>query len=457
MKQTRLFGTDGIRGIAGEYPLDQHHVSLIGRALGQFLQRSRSGLAAPSPEPRVLIGEDTRESSRWIAETLAAGLAQEEVVAVSAGVIPTAGIAYLSRRDDFAAGLMISASHNPYRDNGIKVFVHSGYKLPDEGELEVEENIFRLAPGPVQAPAALRLVEDATLRARYEDFLCSLVPPGTDFKKLRIVVDCANGAASAIAPELFRRLGAAVVALHASPDGRNINLGCGSLDTAGLQARVPAEAADLGVAFDGDADRALFATARGSLVDGDGVLYLAARHMLAEGRLAGRLVVGTVMANLGLELALGSLGLRLVRTPVGDKYVLEEMLRSGANLGGEQSGHIIFSDHHTTGDGLLTALQVMQIMVRTGSPLDELVSDLKVCPQVLRNVPVREKVPIERLPEVAAAIRASQEYFGHKGRVVVRYSGTEPLARIMVEAPDEAEVRSHAETIAAAFQRALGA
>jgi phosphoglucosamine mutase len=448
MKQSRFFGTDGIRGVAGQHPLDREAVFAIGRALGYYLRRHEA--------LRVLIGQDTRESSPWIAATLAAGLAEEGVVCLSAGVIPTAGVAYLARTEGFSAGVMISASHNPYQDNGIKVIAHSGYKLPDADEMEVEEAMSRYGGNGGGSPAPPP-AEDPTLRARYEDFLCSLLPAGVDFAKLRMVFDCANGAASTVAPGLFRRLGAAVVAISDQPDGRNINLDCGSLHPARLQARVPAEGADLGVAFDGDADRALFVSAQGELIDGDGVLYMAAQHLLAEGNLKNRLVIGTVMANLGLELALDRLGIRLLRTPVGDKYVLEEMLSRGANLGGEQSGHIIFSDDHTTGDGLLTAMRVAEILVSSGRTLAEMVAGLRVFPQVIRNVRVRQKPPVEQLPEVRAAIEASRRHFGAEGRVIVRYSGTEPLARIMVEAADENEVRRHAEAIAEAFQRAIGA
>ncbi len=451
MNQRQLFGTDGIRGVAGQNPLDERTVLLIGCALAEFLRRQH-------PSPRLLIGEDTRESSRWIAETLASGLAREGGASVAAGVIPTAGVAYLSRAGGFSAGVMISASHNPYRDNGIKVFAHSGYKLPDEQEMEVEGAIFRLAAERASTPPLkMALAEDSSLRALYEDFLCSRLPSGLNFAGLRLVMDCANGAASGVAPQLFRRLGATVTAIHAAPDGRNINRDCGSLHPEALQARVPAERADLGVAFDGDADRALFVTAHGELVTGDGVLFLAAQRMLAHFGLKNHLVVGTIMTNLGLEAALGRSGIRLLRARVGDKYVLEEMRRTGANLGGEQSGHVIFSDDHTTGDGLLTALRVLEIMADTGRPLHDLVAGLKAFPQVIRNVRVREKLPVEQLPGVMEAIRISQEHFGLTGRVIVRYSGTEPLVRVMVEATDEAQVREHAEGIAAAFERAIGA
>ena len=455
MKPTRLFGTDGIRAIAGEYPLDEGTVFLIGRALGEFLRRAEA-------KPRVVFGEDTRESSLWIGETLAAGLAQEGVESLSAGVLPTPGVAYLSRSQGFSAGAMISASHNPYSDNGIKLFSRSGYKLPDESELAVEQTIFRLAREQAtrapseRVPPRSRLQQDASLLSRYQEFLCSLGSGGVAFAGLQVVLDCANGAASAVAPELFRQLGAEVTAIHASPNGRNINLDCGALHPESLRARVPAQRANLGVAFDGDADRALFVTADGDLVDGDGVLFLVAKHMLAQGRLKNRLVVGTIMSNLGLEATLGASGIQLRRTPVGDKYVLEEMQRCGANLGGEQSGHVIFGDH-TTGDGLLTALRVLEIVAATGRPLGALVSELKPFPQVIRNVPVREKVPLEKLPEVWAAIRSAQEQIGLTGRVIVRYSGTESLVRIMIEGETEAEVSSSAELIAAAFYRTIGA
>lgn len=456
MKETRLFGTDGIRGVAGQYPLDQTTIHTIGRALGHFLR-------AHETPARVLIGQDTRESSQWIAEALAAGLAAEDVACASAGVIPTAGVAYLARTGRFSAGVMISASHNPYEDNGIKVIAHSGYKLPDENELEVEEAIFRLlepdgaaGSSPAPGPAGRALECDPGLRVRYEEFLASLLRSGASLAGLRVVMDCANGAASAVAPELFRRLGVEVLPINDAPDGRNINQNAGSLHPEQLQARVPAEAADLGVAFDGDADRALFVSASGALVNGDGVLYLVTRHMLSERTLKNCLVVGTLMSNLGLELAFQEMGVRLLRTPVGDKYVLEEMLARGANLGGEQSGHVIFSDQHTTGDGLLTALRVMEVLALTRRPLDHLVAGLRVFPQVIRNVRVREKVAVEQLPEVMRAIEASKRHFGDEGRVVVRYSGTEPLARIMIEAPSEADVHREAAAIAEAFQRSIG-
>jgi phosphoglucosamine mutase len=401
-----------------------------------------------------LIGEDTRESSRWIAETLAGGLREAGAEVRSAGVITTPGAAYLTRADDFAAGVMISASHNPYQDNGIKVFGHSGYKLPDAFEHEIESEILRLQLEGVAQVYKVRMVADESYACRYEDFLANLGP--LSLAGLKLVLDCGNGAASVLGPRLFARLGADVVVMNAAPDGRNINLHCGSMHLEGLQARVQQEGAALGAAFDGDADRCLFVTSRGEVVNGDGTLLLAARQLKQQGRLRGNLVVATVMSNLGLQNALGKEGIKMSRTAVGDKYVLEEMLKSGANVGGEQSGHIIFSDLQTTGDGLLTALSVAQAIMESGKPLEELAGGMPVFPQKIHNLRVREKLPFETLLEVSAAIRKSQNELGDAGRVIVRYSGTETLVRIMVEAEDLATVEQHVDSIASAFARDLG-
>ena len=376
----QLFGTDGIRGVAGEYPLDPATVHAFGMALGSDLRRA-------SPDAAVLIGMDTRESGPWIAAQVAAGLAQQDVRAVSAGVITTPGVAYLTRSDSFTAGVMISASHNPYQDNGIKVFGDSGYKLPDEEEHLVEQEIFRHAGKAPGAP--LPLVPDPVLAERYLDYLASTVAGG--FDGMRIVLDCGNGAAFQLAPALFRRLGAEVHAICCEPNGRNINLGCGALHVESLRAAVLESGAGLGVAFDGDADRAIFVAGNGQIVDGDAVLLIAARALQAAGKLDGGQVVATVMSNLGLERALDREGIRLLRTPVGDKYVLEEMVRAGAVLGGEQSGHVIFRQFATTGDGLLTALRVLEIARNAGIGLDELTAGLEIYPQRLQNVRVRER------------------------------------------------------------------
>lgn len=446
-----LFGTDGIRGIAGEYPLDRRTANAVGAALGGWV-------LASGQEPKVVLGMDTRESGPWLAVEVAGGLQHRGVAVDFAGVTTTPGIAYLAKTGPFAAGIMISASHNPYQDNGIKLIGHSGYKLPDEQEESLEAGIFALLGEKLESSRAeLRI--NSGLDRSYVDHLAATLPQG--LSGLRIVCDCANGSASRLAPELFTRLGARVKAIHCSPDGRNINLNCGSLHLEVLRSAVLAEAADAGVAFDGDADRALFIARSGKIVDGDAVLLLTALYLKQQGWLAcGQgppTVVATVMSNLGLERALASHGIRLIRTPVGDKYVLEEMMRIGAVLGGEQSGHIIFHQYATTGDGMLTALRVFEAMRAASAGLDELTSELKIYPQRLVNVRVRERKPLEELPAVKAAIREAEALFGDSGRVLVRFSGTEPLARVMVEGPDLDRVESFANQIASQIRAELGA
>jgi phosphoglucosamine mutase len=445
-----LFGTDGIRGVAGEYPLDRKTAHAVGTALGKWVLQSHQ-------ESRVVIGMDTRESGPWLATEVASGLAEQGVSADFAGITTTPGVAYLAKTGPFAAGVMISASHNPYRDNGIKLISHSGYKLPDEQEELLETEIFALLRDGLE-PEPVGLRTDAGLDRAYIDHLAATLPQGLG--GLRIVCDCANGSASALAPELFERLGASVRTINCSPDGRNINLNCGSLHLEVLRAAVLAESADVGVAFDGDADRALFVSRSGKIIDGDAVLLLTARYLKGQGWLAcgagPSTVVATVMSNLGLERALASHGIRLIRTPVGDKYVLEEMIRIGAVLGGEQSGHIIFHQYATTGDGMLTALRVFEAMRASGAGLDELTSELQVYPQRLVNVRVRERKPLEELPAVKAAIRDAEASFGDTGRVLVRFSGTEPLARVMVEGPDIERVEKFANHIASKIRAELG-
>lgn len=443
----RLFGTDGIRGIAGEPPLDPTTVFAAGLCLGKHLRNKFS-------RPQVVIGEDTRESSVWIAETVAAGLKESGADILAVGVVTTPGLAYLTASGGFASGVMISASHNPYLDNGVKVFASTGYKLPDEDEKIIEEAIFGLIGNGIPRSYRLPLRRDRGSVRSYIDFLrqtSEVTMPGR-----KMLLDCANGSASAFAREVFSDLSMNVEILSDQPDGKNINRGCGSLFLENLQQSVIKKRADVGIAFDGDADRALFVSASGRIVDGDGVLLAASRHMRQQGTLRSDAIVGTLMTNLGLERALEREGLRLLRTPVGDKYVLEEMLRTGANLGGEQSGHIIFSDLATTGDGLLTALQVLKIMAEQGRSLDQLVRDLKVFPQVIRNVRVRERVPLEHIPAVMEAIEATRERLGGAGRVVVRYSGTELLVRVMVEAETQAQVDENASTIVQAVEQSIG-
>ena len=453
----QLFGTDGIRSVAGEYPLDRQTVFAIGRALGQRL-------AARENNDRVLIGQDTRESSAWISSVLAAGLEASHVKVASAGVITTPGIAYLTRTNHFSAGIVISASHNPWQDNGIKIFGADGYKLSDELEHEIEADIFahleQLAEGVsnVVGPAAEMLPGDQELRSQYAHWLADFVAV-TDFSKLRVLVDCANGAASTIAPLVFRDCGIAADFLHIEPNGRNINAGCGALYPEHVAQAVAAAKGkyDLGITFDGDADRALFSDAAGRVVNGDGILLLAARDMKTHVMLHNETGVATTMSNMGLEAALRRSEIRMLRAPVGDKYVLEQMLKTGATLGGEQSGHILFRDvDTTTGDGILTALRVLEVIARTGESLAELVADMKVFPQEIKNVHVREKLPLDELTEVARAIRDAERELDGNGRVVVRYSGTERLARVMIEAESEQVMRRHTDAIANAIQQAIG-
>src|ERR1039457_4940622 len=400
MMQTRqLFGTDGIRGVAEEFPLTRDSVYWIGRALGHDLVRVNT-------KARVVIGQDTRVSSRWIADRFLQGLASVGVATRSAGIITTPGVAFLARSQGFDAGIVISASHNPWTDNGIKIFSRDGYKLPDARELAIEKEIFALLqdsdapPAPDSALAVASLPGEQALRQAYVRSLAA--GGGTDWTRLRLAVDCANGAAAAEAPELFRALKVQATFLHSAPDGQNINENCGALHPE-MVARFIAEDVnrgrfDVGVTFDGDADRALFCDASGHVVNGDAVLLLAARAMQSRGALANATVVATTMSNMGLELALKRSGIQMLRANVGDKYVLEEMQRVGATLGGEQSGHILFRDGEaTTGDGLLTALRLMEIMVRTGKSLADLVHDLKVFPQVIRNVRVRNKTPLKEV------------------------------------------------------------
>lgn len=445
--ERHLFGTDGIRGVAGEYPLDRATTFAVGAALGAWLQAS-------GHSEEVVLGMDTRESGVWIAEHVAGGLAAAGIRARFAGLITTPGVAWVTRRGPFSLGVMISASHNPYQDNGIKVIDHSGFKLPDAAEHAIEQEIFRAIDAGVE-PRPLPLVADRGLDEEYLASLAAALPGGLG--GMRVVLDGANGAASALAPELFRRLGAAVDAIHCAPDGQNINRDCGSLHLDAVRQRVLATGADCGVAFDGDADRALFVAGSGRLIDGDAAMLITARDWHGQGRLKGDVVVATVMSNLGLEVALQRHGIGLVRTQVGDKYVLEEMVKRDAAIGGEQSGHIIFREFATMGDGMLTALRVLGVAQAAGVPLAELAADLEVFPQLLKNVRIKERRPLDQMPRVRDEIRAAESAFGNEGRVLVRFSGTEPLARVMVEARDQASVDHWTGRIADVIREEIGA
>lgn len=443
-----LFGTDGIRGVPGTPPLDDQTLYAAGRGLGETLRKEHGSA-------HVLIGMDTRESGPHIASLLAAGLQKAAASVEFAGVITTPGIACLVRQNDYQAGVVISASHNPYHDNGVKLFSHEGMKFPDAEEEEIEAEIARLRsePVPEDKPA---LVAKHELHVEYLDFLRRHVLPGARLDGFRLVLDCANGAAYQLGPELFRSLGAEVIAMCVEPNGRNINAGCGSLYLEGLRQRVVKEHAQLGVAFDGDADRALFVTAAGNVVNGDGVLLATARHLKSQNALKKQRVVATSMSNLGLERALSRDGISLARAAVGDRYVLEEMLKSGNNLGGEQSGHVIFLDDSPAGDGLLTAVKIASLVSMNGS-LDLLVAGLKDYPQTIVNVRVNSKPPLDSLPDVARALAEAEATLGDNGRVVLRYSGTEPLVRVMVEAEHSADVDHFSKAIANAVRGAIGA
>jgi phosphoglucosamine mutase len=389
---------------------------------------------------------------------IAAGLQSGGAEVLNAGVITTPGVAYLTRKHQLAAGIVISASHNPWLDNGIKVFGGDGYKLPDATELEIEGEIFRRLQEAPSGEMEILNVPPAgkEFREEYEAFLRGIVP-GLNLNGKKIVIDCANGAAAVIASELFPSLGGEIHLTHVSPNGRNINENCGALHPEVVARETKALGADLGITFDGDADRALFADAHGRVVNGDGVMLVAARDMKAKAELAGDLVVATTMSNMGLEAALRSSGIRMFRAPVGDKYVLEMMKTHQASLGGEQSGHILFPRRSTTGDGLLTALVLLDLLARSGKPLHELLSDLRVFPQVIVNVKVREKRPLEQIPGVVESIHQAETDLHGNGRVVVRYSGTEALARVMIEAESEQQMRVHADRIAQAIRVEIGA
>lgn len=443
----RLFGTDGVRGKAGEFPLDVPTVRRLGAALARALGHDGKPV-------RLLSGRDTRESGTWIERELACGLRSAGATLTSAGIVPTPAIAFLTPRMGFTAGVVISASHNPFGDNGIKVFSGSGEKFTEALEREVEQAV---VDGGAEVPAGDALpIEQVDYRSEYVAQLRRILPPGVPSSGFRLAIDCANGATTTVATKLFADLGFEVRAIGCEPDGRNINLQCGSTAPGALAKLVVDGGYRLGVAFDGDGDRAIFVDANGRVVNGDAVMFLCAKHMKAEGRLPGDTIVTTVMSNIGLELALRDAGLSMVRTAVGDKYVMEEMLKRGAALGGEQSGHIIFADHLFTGDGLATALYVLKTMAATGRELADLAGEMQEFPQVLVNVRVRERVDLATVPEIAQAIADVEGRLHGQGRLLVRYSGTEPLLRVMLEGRDQAEITKWAHEITDLVKARLG-
>lgn len=444
----RLFGTDGIRSVAGEYPLDRPTVRRIGAALASVL-----GNGAGSTR-RVVLGRDTRESGPWLRDALAAGLERGGAVALDAGVISTPGLAYVLQSEGFDAGVMISASHNPFADNGLKAFGADGTKLPDSLERHIEELVLDREVDAVEADAGT-VSRDEGLRRHYIEHLEGVLAPGR-FRGMHVVLDCANGSASAIAPDVFRHYGAEVTCLGDAPDGRNINLGCGSTHLAALTAAMAERGANVGLAFDGDADRCLAVDRHGRVVDGDHILYITARGLKRNGKLPGDALVATIMSNFWLEELLSHEGIALHRAPVGDKYVLERMVDEGLVLGGEQSGHVIFSDLATTGDGILTGLLLLDTLMDEPQPLERILDGITPYPQLLINVRVREKPDLASHPRIGPVVAGVESALAGRGRVVLRYSGTEPLARVMLEGKDDRLVREQAELLAEAIRRELG-
>ena len=444
----RLFGTDGIRAVAGTYPLDPSSIYALGSALVDLLRDE--GLA-----PKILIGRDTRESGGWMERILIRGIRDGGGRAVSAGVIPTSSISYLTRKHLFSAGIVISASHNPFHDNGIKIFSSAGFKISDDWEKRLEKAIPRLGRAVPEKMARVRA--DGRYLDDYKRFLKGRLAQAGRPKKLKVVLDCANGASSAVAPEVMNELGFRVVAIHHAPDGKNINAGCGSLHPQSLARTVVEVKADIGIAYDGDADRALWVDEKGRVLNGDHTLFVIARYMKEKRRLKSGSIVATTMSNMGLELALQKMGLTLVRTKVGDKYVLDKMIEIRSNLGGERSGHTIFLDECPTGDGILTSLKMLEVLAAKDSALSRLTRGLVEFPQILLNIPVREKVDFQEIPEIAAEIAKVGKLLKDRGRLDVRYSGTEPLARIMVEGKDLNLIQRYGQGIAAAIAKNLGA
>jgi len=447
----KLFGTDGVRGVANQDPMTSEMAMRIGRAAAHVFRDS-------SRRHRVVIGKDTRLSGYMIESALTSGLCSMGIDVLLVGPVPTPGIAFLTRSLRADAGVVISASHNPYEDNGIKFFGRDGFKLPDALEARMEELIFSgaidaIRPTAAEIGKAVR-IDDAI--GRYNEYVKSSLPRGMDLTSLRVVVDSANGAAYKIGPRILLELGADVISLYDQPNGMNINQGCGSLHPEVISRAVIANRAHVGIAYDGDADRVILCDENGKVVDGDAVMAICALHMLRQGRLKHNTLVATVMSNLGLELALREAGGRLVRASVGDRYVMEQMLDGGYNLGGEQSGHLIFLDHNTTGDGLITALQVVSIMKQDGKPLSALAACMRTYPQVLLNVKVKEKRDLASLPDVVQRIAALEKKLEGNGRLLVRYSGTEPKLRIMLEGDDEAEITRYAEELAELVRKSIG-
>jgi phosphoglucosamine mutase len=443
----KLFGTDGIRAVAGQSPLDYSSVYALGKALISLLKEG--GL-----KPRVIIGRDTRESGEWLEQALFQGINEGQGEAVSVGIIPTSAVSFLAKKYSFSAGIVISASHNSYQDNGIKIFSSQGIKISDEWESKLEKAIIE-APSNVKRENT-RITPQSSLGQDYVDFLKSRFSHVNLKRKIKVVLDCSNGASSLFASQVFSGLGSEVIVMGNTPDGKNINANCGSLYPQNLARKVVESKADIGVAYDGDADRAIWVDEKGRILNGDHTLFVLSRFMKEKGLLKSDYVIATAMSNMGLEKALEKLDLKLLRTQVGDKYVLEEMMKLKANLGGEQSGHTIFLDDCPTGDGILTSLKMLEVMAAYNLPLSKLVEDLEEYPQILLNVPVRKKTDFDQFPEIINAKEQIEKRLGDSGRLNVRYSGTEPVARVMIEGQDRGEIEDYASQMASVISKYLG-
>ncbi len=443
----KLFGTDGIRAVAGQSPLDHSTVYNLGKALISLLKEE--GL-----EPRVIIGRDTRESGEWLEQALFQGINNGQGEAVSAGIIPTSAVSFLTKKYSFSAGIVISASHNPYQDNGIKIFSSQGIKISDAWERKLERAVIEVSRNVKREK--IKITYQPSHGQDYMDFLKSQFSHVNLKRKIKVVLDCSNGASSFFAFKVFSDLGFEVIVLSKSPDGKNINARCGSLYPQNLARKVVESKADIGVAYDGDADRAIWVDEKGRILNGDHTLLVLSRFMKEKGRLKSDYIVATTMSNMGLEKAIENLDLKLFRTQVGDKYVLEQMMKLKANLGGEQSGHTIFLDDCPTGDGILTSLKMLEVMAANNLPLSRLVEDLEEFPQLLVNVEVSKKTDFNQFPEIISTMEEIKKRLGDSGRLNVRYSGTEPVARIMIEGQDRAEIEECAQQMANVISKYLG-
>ena len=457
-ERKRIFGTDGVRGMANVEPVTAETALKLGRAAAHVITQLGRGQGRANPRPTIALGKDTRQSGYMLEDALAAGLMSLGVDVLQLGPLPTPGVAYITRSLRCDAGIVLTASHNPYEDNGIKFFHHDGYKLADEIERRIEDLVFSGGIEDIRPTAGkigrAQRIDDAL--GRYVEFAKASLPRGLTLDNLRIAVDVANGAGYKSTPWILRELGADVLTFHNNPDGTNINRDCGSTHPSEIQLLVRQTGAGIGITHDGDADRVLLCDEKGQLVDGDEIMAIAAREFLRQGRLADNTLVATVMSNYGLEEALGDCGGKVIRTQVGDRYVIEAMVKGGLNLGGEQSGHMIFRDFTTTGDGIITALQILRIMRDTGKPLSELKQCLAKYPQAQRNLRVSRKPPLSELPDVSQLVAETEAQLAGKGRVLLRYSGTEPKVRLLIEGRDQALIEKQADRIAGALTAAIG-